>query len=276
MKKAILLFLIIITFSCDDGNIDVLSFDFSNAIINECGDLLLYKIDKREALIIQLNVNDDFLITERLVEQTIPLTENGSNSLAYRTFDSNLTTSYFCQDIPPTSPNVLSQWLGSGALKIITVLTKDDEDGVDEEADDTIDLDNDGFPNYIDFDDDGDGILTKDEDVDGDGDPTNDDTDGDNIPNNLDDDDDNDGVPTRNESITNDDDGDDIPDYLDTDTSISQTPSSLVPNEYIEIYNSTFIIDSFELNNSNGNIRRDGTFSFGSFSKIKSVPEETP
>ncbi len=48
------------------------------------------------------------------------------------------------------------------------------------------DSDGDGIPDYLDEDDDGDGILTKDEDLDGDGDPTNDDCDGDGIPNYLD------------------------------------------------------------------------------------------
>tara|TARA_R110002049_G_scaffold6697_3_gene41531 strand:- start:242 stop:1192 length:951 start_codon:yes stop_codon:yes gene_type:complete len=43
--------------------------------------------------------------------------------------------------------------------------------------------------NYIDTDDDGDGVLTINEDINNDGDPTNDDTDGDGIPNYLDTDD---------------------------------------------------------------------------------------
>lgn len=49
------------------------------------------------------------------------------------------------------------------------------------------------------LDDDGDGVLTLDEDVNGDGDPTDDDTDDDNLPNYLDDDDDGDGIPTADE-----------------------------------------------------------------------------
>ncbi len=74
------------------------------------------------------------------------------------------------------------------------------------------DLDNDSVPNMI-------------EDLDQDGDPTNDNTDGDNLPNFIDDDDDNDGVKTIDEDTngdgdpTNDDsDGDGIPNYLDEDT----------------------------------------------------------
>ncbi len=48
------------------------------------------------------------------------------------------------------------------------------------------DTDEDGVANFNDADDDNDGILTKDEDADGDGDPTNDDTDGDGVPDYLD------------------------------------------------------------------------------------------
>lgn len=73
--------------------------------------------------------------------------------------------------------------------------TDDDNDGVltiDELMFDAsgnpIDTDGDGLDNYFDADDDGDGVLTINEDVNGDGDPTNDDVDGDGIPNYLDDD----------------------------------------------------------------------------------------
>jgi len=71
--------------------------------------------------------------------------------------------------------------------------TNDDSDGdgippdVDEGVQDT---DSDGIPDYVDQDDDGDGISNEDEDTDGDGDPTNDDEDGDGIPDFLDDNDD--------------------------------------------------------------------------------------
>ena len=76
----------------------------------------------------------------------------------------------------------------------------------------------------LDPDDDGDGISTRDEDLNGDGDPGNDNRDGDGLPNYLDPDDDDDGVLTRDEDIDGDGDprndntdGDTLPDYLDTD-----------------------------------------------------------
>ena len=76
------------------------------------------------------------------------------------------------------------------------------------------DNDGDGVPDYMDKDDDGDGIDTRDEDVDGNGDPRDDDADNDGVPDYLDNDDDNDGVPSATEG-TGDSDGDNIPDYLD-------------------------------------------------------------
>ncbi|WP_041649577.1 Ig-like domain-containing protein [Marivirga tractuosa] len=74
------------------------------------------------------------------------------------------------------------------------------------------------------IDSDGDGVPDVFEDIDGDGDPTNDDTDGDGIPDYLDEDDDGDGIPTLEEDTdgdgdpTNDDcDEDGIANYLDAE-----------------------------------------------------------
>jgi hypothetical protein len=62
---------------------------------------------------------------------------------------------------------------------------------------------------------DGDGVPDVDEDLDGDGDPSNDDSDGDGTPNYLDTDDDNDGIPTLTEGGVADTDGDGVLDYLE-------------------------------------------------------------
>lgn len=61
--------------------------------------------------------------------------------------------------------------------------TVNNEDTIDEIDDDS---DGDSRPNYVDADDDGDGVLTVDEDINEDGDPTNDDTNENGIPNYLD------------------------------------------------------------------------------------------
>ncbi len=67
-------------------------------------------------------------------------------------------------------------------------------------------------------DNDNDGVLNMYEDIDGNGETSDDDTDGDGFPNYVDSDDDGDGTLTKDESITEDADGDGIVDYLDPDT----------------------------------------------------------
>jgi gliding motility-associated-like protein len=62
----------------------------------------------------------------------------------------------------------------------------DVNDEINDPANDLPDTDGTEDVNYRDLDDDGDGIDTPDEDIDGDGDPTNDDTDGDGVPDYLD------------------------------------------------------------------------------------------
>lgn len=94
------------------------------------------------------------------------------------------------------------------------------------------DSDGDGTDDVNDPDDDGDGVPTSDEDLDGDGDPRNDDSDGDDKPDYLDEDDDGDEVPTKDEDIDGDDDprnddsdGDDKPNYLDEDDDEDGVPT---------------------------------------------------
>ncbi len=275
MKNLYLLLLVLVCCACDDGTFDIPSFTFDGAI-SKCGDLVLYKVNGSEAISLELSQSDSFLTTVRETPTSISLIEDGANTLIYRTFDANVTGSnYFCQDIPPTTPNVLNEWKGSGTLLVTTTLTFDDLDGIDEEVDDTVDPDGDSVPNYLDRDDDGDGILSIDEDPNGDGDPTNDDTDNDGLPNYLDDDDDQDGIPTQFESVDedtnpdNDDtDEDGIPNYLDADDALlSAVGLPEISNQYNELYFSEFNITTLELTPSSGNDIRQDLFEFGNFTE---------
>jgi hypothetical protein len=103
-------------------------------------------------------------------------------------------------------------------------------DGVEIGADvaNPLDTDNDGIIDALDDDDDGDGVLTVFEDLDGDGDPVNDDTDMDGTPDYLDADDDGDGIDTSAEQADPNGDGDPA-DAVDTD--MDNVPDYLDPEE---------------------------------------------
>ncbi len=272
MKKIGVLFLVMGLFGCDDGNIDVPEFNFENITINNCGDIVLSKINEAEVLVIELdedNTNNAFFTQIRENGEEFSLTESGSNTIAYRTFDAVPTVGYFCQNVPPTSPNVINEWTGTGTLVVTTELSIDDDDNVAAEDEDrnndgnfeNDDTDADTIADYIDFDDDGDGIETIDEDVDGDGNPMNDDTDTDGIPNYLDNDDDDDGVLTAFESL-GDSDLDTIPDYLDSDTVILGD-ERILTNIFEETYRSSFTINLLQLVNTNGNNINFDIYDFG-------------
>lgn len=278
MNRVFLFFILLIILSCDDGNFDVPEFQFSSIDIQDCGDVVLFKINENETLVIEIDPKlpqdgDETFLTHKWENKTFAVTETGTNKITYRTLSEKPTASYFCQNIPPTSPKIISEWTGTGTIVVNTVFTEDDNDNVDEEVDETKNTDGDAYPNYIDSDDDGDDVATSKEDVDGDGDPTNDDADGDGIPNYLDDDDDNDGVLTINESSTEDANGNDIPDYLDPDTTSTISSPRNLKNSYEELYETTIVIEPFKLTNENGDPINYDVFEFGTIETTKTITQ---
>ncbi|WP_281765679.1 hypothetical protein [Neptunitalea lumnitzerae] len=111
--------------------------------------------------------------------------------------------------------------------------TDSDGDGLSDVAENASigqDTDGDGIPDYLDDDDDNDGVLTIDENPDPNGTHTPIDAwdlDGDGIPNYLDPDDDGDGIPTANEGPLSllDSDEDGVLDYLDLDDDDDGVPT---------------------------------------------------
>ena len=102
----------------------------------------------------------------------------------------------------------------------------DVNDEINDPSNDLPDTDGTEDVDYRDTDDDGDGVSTLDEDLDGSGDPFNDDTDGDGQPNYLDIDDDNDGILTVVEGTDNLD-ADTNPNYLDIDSDDDGIPDNV-------------------------------------------------
>lgn len=116
MKKLFGLILVISFFSCNDGDFDVPSFEFTETV-NSCGEYVLYRLNESstEVILITLNAND--LRTSK-GETSINLSSN--QEVIYRIFDEQISTDYFCQNIPPASPNVIKELTASGGILEIT------------------------------------------------------------------------------------------------------------------------------------------------------------
>ena len=222
------LLLSLFLFTCDDGDIIVVEFDFDDTF-EVCDDLNLFynlKDNPAEAFSLLLTSDPDynsmdaileFDLSEDSVYATVVTSEktfnlNGTtNRFNYRTFNT-ISSDYFCSDIPPSDIVLISDDESTtGTATITTTLVEDDNDGIpawfeDRNGNgnlDDDDTDNDGIPDYLDDDDDGDNVRTVAENPNFD-EATQDlldpqDTDGDGIPDYLDDDDDGDDVLTRDE-----------------------------------------------------------------------------
>ena len=229
MKKLSLLLALIIL-SCNDGDVITEEFVFGDTYA-ACGNLVLFKTNPilGESLSFQItetiNLEDFFATTPDsatnpalvdLVSTTgAPLAVSSTgNILTYRSY-TVLPASLFCNDVPPSNLGITQEYVATTGIANFTVeLNEDDNDGIPAALEDLNgngdltddDTDGDGLPNYIDPDDDGDNVLTASEQPNYDiatGLTTARDTDGDGIADYLDTDDDGDNVLTIDEESVN-------------------------------------------------------------------------
>ncbi len=126
MRNFLVFLFAFLLFSCNDGNFDSPSFNFSDASIENCGNLVLFKINEAEVLLLDLNTdnfNNIFFKTAHDNESF-----SLSDAIIYRTYSANVTASMFCQNIPPSSPSLQKEWLGNGTLIVNNTIT-DNGDG---------------------------------------------------------------------------------------------------------------------------------------------------
>lgn len=288
MKKILLsLSVALLALACDDGDIDTPSFQFgieAGTTVEECtgnsNKLLFYQIStgNTEALSLNLNATNDE--NDSFYSSRYTSINNSTIDVNYRIFNAELSngSSYFCQNLPPTSPSVVQNWTGEATIVFTPTITVDDGDGISNEDEDINgngdfeddDTDGDGIPNYKDEDDDGDGIDTKTEIahyIEANGDDGIYNSDDDDKPNYLDTDDDNDGVDTNLEN-TEDTDGANGRHYLDGNTSTVEEKRVQGTNTYNTTYALRITLNNLNLSNNNTEIRYD-TFEYGN------APEKT-
>lgn len=276
MRKLILAistFMILPLNSCDDGDVITFELDFDDRfqVCESGGDLVFYKTKNDPSESLSLKVTGltipEILEVDEKNEYKKDITINANNPFNYRTYSNTTISNLFCNAIPSSDIKITEDIEStSGTAKLRTELVEDDNDGIPAELEDingdgnleNDDTDGDGIPNYLDADDDGDNILTKDENPDPDGNGIFDDaqdTDEDGIPDYLDDDDDGDKVLTRDEEndsqdnnpandITNSEIG---ADYLNPDVS-TQVPATAYREHTINrTFTVTLVIENFDL-----------------------------
>ncbi len=132
MKRFLLIFcLALFINACDDGEVTVSSFNFDNATINKCNNVL-YKLNKNEVLFLSL---PDGTFKNELTADALPVTLNinSVNGLIYRMYNTTLSTASFCTTIPPSGLAVTDEWFAregvdkqSGVIQITTTAVSDE------------------------------------------------------------------------------------------------------------------------------------------------------
>ncbi len=117
----------VLLISCDDGDLTVDNIDFSTVTASSCGNII-YKINGSEILL--LNVPQTIFETAFLNEPTgidAPrfIAVNTENQIIYRGYDGTVAASSFCTPIPPASPVVSEEWIGTdGSIEVRTKAVK--------------------------------------------------------------------------------------------------------------------------------------------------------
>lgn len=275
MKKILFILVAIIVAGCDDGDIIFEDLSFTNVAVAACepvegatsNSYVFYKLDRtnNESISLELTVPNDLINTNAIYG---PYTLNATNKIEYRKFNGQPPTDYFCNSVPVTTPGVTELYTSrNGGIVTIetTSETEDDNDGIPAETEGFInDTDGDGILDYLDSDDDGDNIPTS---VEG-----TVDSDGDTFPDYLDDDDDGDGIKTRDEDLNGDlDPSNDIqpsglPAYLDNTVSVVASPAitQFRPHTVQRSARVTILITGLTLTATNKEIVLD-TYEFGSY-----------
>ncbi len=128
MKKIIALLFCVLIVSCDDGNFDLPAFDFGETVY-DCDVIsnkyVVFRLASAEAIIVTLTTQQ---IKNEVTIDPIEVPISATNVI-YRTFDAEISTSYFCEAIPPIEPGVLAHWNGvAGSSNSIFIETVEEFD----------------------------------------------------------------------------------------------------------------------------------------------------
>lgn len=129
MKKYLAIVLCLIVLSCDDGDLEIETLDFDSITsVQNCGGVsvsvsnVLFKINGDEALILEL---PNGAIKNEVTTEDIIVNVTEAGSVIYRIFSGTVSSSYFCDEVPPIEPVVTQEVAAEDGIIYITTTTED-------------------------------------------------------------------------------------------------------------------------------------------------------
>ncbi len=128
MKNLFVLCVMALLVSCNDGDLQIETIDFDSVGIITCestvttSSTIFFKINNKEALILVLQSG---VLKNEVSDGVITSLVPSQSKLTYRIFSDNVTSSYFCDAIPTTTPSVIEEIEAEdGEVLITTVLAE--------------------------------------------------------------------------------------------------------------------------------------------------------
>jgi hypothetical protein len=127
MKRVIgLLVLALFLNSCDDGDLTMETIDFEDTATQSCTtNDIIYKLKEKEALLLEIPETSFVNEPTDLGNPILIDIDNSTYRVVYRFYNGTVSSDNICNTIPPATPTVTDQWIGtSGKIQIITTAVK--------------------------------------------------------------------------------------------------------------------------------------------------------
>ena len=128
MKNLIVLCFVALFYSCNDGDLQIETIDFDSVALSTCestvttSSTIFFKINNKEALILELQSG---ILKNEVSSEVITSLVPSQSKLTYRVFSDNVSSNYFCDVIPTTTPSVIEEIESeNGEVRITTTLAE--------------------------------------------------------------------------------------------------------------------------------------------------------
>ncbi|MGI9545956.1 MAG: hypothetical protein ACR2MM_01870 [Flavobacteriaceae bacterium] len=125
MFRSFLTLFLLFLIACNDGDLQIETIDFNSASIQFCesstdiSSTFFFKLNTAEALLLELQSG---ILKNEPSDGTIVSTVPGQSQITYRTFSDDVSSNYFCDQVPPVTPVVLEEILAEGGEVFITTI----------------------------------------------------------------------------------------------------------------------------------------------------------
>ena len=130
MKHLLLVLLLVVFAGCSDGDLQIETIDFNSVPVQFCGSKattatrVFFKLSSDEALILELQSG---VLKNKVSDGTLVSTVPGQSKVTYRIFSADVSKSYFCSNIPQSSP-VVTQEITAAAGEVLVTTIKSPND----------------------------------------------------------------------------------------------------------------------------------------------------